>query len=170
MVAVNDKFPAGTEFVYVPFTPESADVKACGIPGPLNFDKEFGDKTVVIVSIPGAFTPTCMENHVPPFLENLSALKAKGVDAFIVLAANDPFVMSAFAKVNKVADDSVYFVTDPDAALSKNLGFTLQLPPGFGLRTGRYALIVKKGVITYIGNEPGSGLTVSSYEAVDAAL
>ncbi|KAK7204843.1 putative peroxisomal protein [Myxozyma melibiosi] len=170
MVAVNDKFPTETKFVYVPITPETSDIKACGIPGPLDFDKEFADKTVVIVSIPGAFTPTCMENHVPPFLEHLSDLKAKGVDVFIVVAANDPFVMSAFAKANKVSDDSVYFVTDPDAELSKKLGFTLQLPPGFGLRTGRYALVVKKGVITYVGNEPGSGLTVSSYESVIAAL
>ncbi|KAK9449585.1 Redoxin [Limtongia smithiae] len=173
MVSVGDKFPAGAEFVYVPYTPESADIKACGIPIGLNFDKEFAGKTVVIVSIPGSFTPTCTVNHIPPYIANLPTLKAKGVDALVVLSANDPFVQSAFGKANGAADESVYFVCDPAASVSKSLGegFTVDMPPAFGTRTARYALVVKDGVVTYVAAEASpKDLVGSSYEAVEAAL
>ncbi|KAK9463339.1 putative peroxisomal protein [Lipomyces oligophaga] len=170
MVAVGDKFPSGVKFMYVPYLPENSDIKACGIPTPLDADKVFAGKTVVIVSIPGSFTPTCTANHIPPYVENLSALKSKGVDLVICLSANDPFVQSAFGKASGVADEDFIFACDPAAEFSKSIGYTLDLPPMLGTRTARYALIVKDGVITYMKKEDGGDVTVSGYEAVSAAL
>ncbi|KAK9491308.1 Redoxin [Lipomyces doorenjongii] len=164
-----DKFPEGVNFLYIAYTPEVADVKACGIPIPLDFDKEFGDKTVVIVSIPGAFTPTCTVNHIPPFVEKFETLTSKGVDAVIVLSANDPFVQSAFGKVNGVTDESFIFATDPAAEFSKSVGLSVDLPPAMGTRTARYAIIVSKGVVKYIEKD-AKGVVGSGVDAVLAAL
>ncbi|KAK9428184.1 Redoxin-domain-containing protein [Lipomyces doorenjongii] len=96
-----------------------------------------GDKTVVIVSIPGAFTPTCTASHIPPFDEKFETLTSKGVDAVIVLSANDPFVRSTdptyrLWQVNGVTDESFIFATDPPAEFSKSVGLSLDFPPAFG--------------------------------------
>ncbi|KAK9479508.1 Redoxin [Lipomyces japonicus] len=169
-IKAGDKFPSGVQFSYIPYTPNNSDIKACGIPITLDFDKEFSSKKVVIVSIPGAFTPTCTANHVPPFAENFEALKAKGVDAVIVLSANDPFVQSAFGKANNVTDENFIFASDPAASFSKSVGLSVDLPPAFGLRTARYALVIDNGVVTYVGQELAKELTVSGYDAVVAQL
>ena len=68
---------------------------------------EFQNKKVVLVAVPGAFTPTCQEQHVPSYLANLEKFKAKGVDQIIVIASNDAWVMSAWGKANGVKDDSI---------------------------------------------------------------
>ncbi|KAK9241230.1 Redoxin [Lipomyces kononenkoae] len=168
-LTVGDKFPEGVKFSYVAYTPATADIKACGIPIPLDFDKEFSDKTVVIVSIPGAFTPTCTANHIPPFVEKFAALKSKGVDAVIVLSANDPFVQSAFGKALGVTDENFIFASDPAATFSKSAGLSLDLPPAFGTRTARYAIIVSKGVVKYVEKD-SEGVSGSGVDAVLAAL
>ncbi|KAK9368780.1 Redoxin [Lipomyces kononenkoae] len=164
-----DKFPEGVKFSYIAYRPENADIKSCGIPITLDFDKEFGDKTVVIVSIPGAFTPTCTANHIPPFVERFAALKSKGVNAVIVLSANDPFVQSAFGKANGVTDESFIFATDPAAEFSKSVDLSLDLPPVMGTRTARYAIIVSNGVVKYVEKD-AQGVSGSGVDAVLAAL
>ena len=63
-----------------------------------------------MVAVPGAFTPTCSVNHIPPYIENLSKLKSKGVDVVAVIAGNDAFVMSAWGKANGIKDDSIVSV------------------------------------------------------------
>ena len=80
---------------------------SCGIPISYNASKEWADKKVVLFSVPGAFTPTCSEQHLPGYLRHLGDLKGKGVDVVAVVASNDPFVMSAWGKVNGVKDDVV---------------------------------------------------------------
>jgi len=127
-------------------------------------------KKVVIVSIPGAFTPTCTANHVPPFVEHASVLKQKGVDAVIILSANDPFVQSAFGKANGVTDDFFYFACDPAASFSKSVGLSVELPPALGTRTARYAIVVDHGVVEYVEAEPGRDVSVSGYDAVISTL
>ena len=78
---------------------------------------EFANKKVVLVSVPGAFTPTCQEQHVTSYLANLDKLKAKGVDAIVFIAFNDAFVMSAWGKANGINDDSIvcfpFLISDP---------------------------------------------------------
>lgn len=67
----------------------------------------FKNKKVVLVAVPGAFTPTCQANHLPGFIQNIEALKAKGVEQVVVIASNDPFVMSAWGKANYTKDDFI---------------------------------------------------------------
>lgn len=164
---VGSEFPKGVHFGYIPYKEETKDIKACGFPLQLYLDKVVPGKKVVIVAVPGAFTPTCTANHLPPYAEKYQELKAKGVDQVIVLAANDPFVMSAFGKAENLADKFI-FASDVGAEFSKSLGFSIDMTKGgMGVRTGRYALIVEDGKITYAGNEEDpSQVTVSGVDAV----
>jgi len=161
---VGDSFPEGVTFSYIPYTEEKGDITACGIP--INYDasKEFAGKKVVLFSVPGAFTPGCSAKHLPGYIENLAALKAKGVDIVAVIAYNDAFVMSAWGKANGIKNDDILFLSDVDTAFSKKLGWTL------GERTARYAIVIDNGKITYAEKEPGRDVSVSSAEAVLAKL
>ncbi|KOS18205.1 putative peroxiredoxin [Escovopsis weberi] len=161
---VNDSFPEDVSFSYIPVTPETIEVTSCGIPQTFEASKEFKNKKVVLVSVPGAFTPTCQANHIPSFTKNIAALKEKGVDQVVVIGYNDCFVMSAWAKVNYTTDDFIVFASDDGAKFSKSLGWTL------GERCGRYAIVIDNGKVVYAENEPAGGVTVSGAEAVLAKL
>ncbi|KAH8759332.1 peroxiredoxin type-2 [Diaporthe sp. PMI_573] len=139
-------FPENVTFQYVPYSPEKAELNACGIPIKLDASKEFLDKKVVLVAVPGAFTRTCSEKHVPSFVQNQDALRAKGVDKVVVIAYNDAMVMSAWGKANSVTDDYIIFASDTDVKFSASLN--LVKDDG---RTQRYALVVDHGKITYVG-------------------
>ncbi|KAI1162906.1 putative peroxisomal membrane protein [Nemania serpens] len=161
---VGDVFPADVSFLYVKPTPETSDVLACGIPTKFDASAEFKDKKAVIVSVPGAFTPTCQNTHITGYLAKLGELKAKGVDVVITIAFNDPFVMAAWGKANGIKDDSILFATDNEAAFSKTLGWTL------GPRTARYAIVVDHGKVVYAEKEPAGDVGVSGVDAVLAKL
>ncbi|KAI3321527.1 Redoxin [Xylariaceae sp. AK1471] len=159
-----DSFPEGVSFLYVKPTPETSDVLACGIPTKFDASAEFKDKKVVLVSVPGAFTPTCQVTHITGYLSKLGDLKAKGVDLVVCIAFNDPFVMAAWGKANGIKDDSLLFMTDNEAEFSKSLGWTL------GPRTARYAVVVDHGKVVYAEKEPGRDVGVSGVDAVLAKL
>lgn len=130
----------------------------------------FGGKTVVLFAVPGAFTPTCSIKHLPGFLEHLDALKAKGVDTVACMAVNDQFVMEAWAK-SQNAIDKIMFLADGSGLFTKALGLEFDLTArGLGIRAQRFAMIVKDGVVTYLGVEEPGGFEVSKAEAVLAAL
>lgn len=93
-------------FRWAPITDPSPT--ACGKPQAYNASSEFANKKVVLVSVPGAFTPGCQALHLPPFVQKISDLESKGVDLVVVIASNDAFVMSAWGKVNGVTGDSMY--------------------------------------------------------------
>lgn len=158
-----DDFPEGVSFTYVPYKPETSAVTACGIPVKYDASKEFKDKKVVIVSVPGAFTPTCQNTHIQGYIEKLSELKAKGVDQVIVIAYNDAWVQAAWAKANGIKDE-IIFASDDNAAFSNSIGWTL------GPRTARYAIVVDHGKVIYAEKEPGKEVTVSGVDAVLAKL
>ncbi|KAA8905312.1 hypothetical protein TRICI_005331 [Trichomonascus ciferrii] len=161
-----DQFPKGAKFAYVPYKDENSSVVSCGIPIEYDCDKELPNKKVVIVAVPGAFTPTCTANHIPPFIQKAKDIKAKGVDDIIVIAANDPFVQSAWGKALG-AKDEIIFASDADANVSAKGGYSLDLSAkGMGTRTARYAMIVDHGKITYAEKEPGSEVSVSGVDAV----
>ncbi|KAL6298518.1 1-Cys peroxiredoxin isozyme [Sparassis latifolia] len=167
-VKVNDVVPSGT-FTYVPYTAELDAHTACGIPIQLSTN-EWKGKKVVIFSVPGAFTPTCHVNHLPPYLEKYDQFKAKGVDVLAVVAANDAFVMSGWARFQELKD-KILALSDADAAWSKSLGLTVDLSSrGLGVRTARYAIILDDLVIKYVEVEPGTDVTVSGADAVLAHL
>ncbi|KAJ9155677.1 hypothetical protein NKR23_g1816 [Pleurostoma richardsiae] len=160
-----DSFPEGVTFTYIPYTPEKASLGACGLPIKYDASKEFKNKKVVVVAVPGAFTPTCTERHLPGFLEKKEELKAKGVDNLIIIAYNDAFVMSAWGKANGVQDDYTLFMSDDGLKFSKPIGWYA------GDRTARYALIVDHGKVTYAEKETAMGaLDVSGVDAVLSKL
>jgi peroxiredoxin (alkyl hydroperoxide reductase subunit C) len=130
----------------------------------------FAHGKVVMFAVPGAFTPTCSAKHLPGFVENLAALKAKGVDKVICLAVNDAFVMGAWAKDQKIGD-SIVMLADGSGAFTKALGLELDLVArGLGVRSQRFALITVDGVVTHLAVEEPGGFDVSRAEAVLEAL
>ncbi|KAF4628374.1 hypothetical protein G7Y89_g9773 [Cudoniella acicularis] len=125
---------------------------------------EWANKKVVLFSVPGAFTPGCSARHLPGYINNLAALKAKGVDIVAVIAFNDAWVMSAWGKANGIKGDDILFLSDVETKFSQSLGWTN------GERTARYALVIDHGKVTYAEKEPGRDVSVSSAEAVLAKL
>ncbi|KAG1745721.1 thioredoxin-dependent peroxidase [Suillus lakei] len=114
--------------------------------------------------------PTCHINHLPPYLTKYGEFKAKGVDVIAVVAANDPFVMSGWGRVEGLTD-KIITLSDPNAVWSGSLGLSVDLSErGFGVRTARYAMIIDDLVIKYVEAEPGPGVTVSGADAVLAKL
>ncbi|RAL11219.1 peroxiredoxin family protein [Aspergillus homomorphus CBS 101889] len=159
-----DSFPADVVFQYIPWTEESGEISACGIPIAYNASKEWADRKVVLFAVPGAFTPTCSINHVPGYIQNLPKLKEKGVEVVAVIASNDPFVMSAWGKANNIKGDDILFLSDPDAKFANSIGWA-----NSG-RTGRFAIIIDHGKVTYAQIETEQGVKVSGADAVLAHL
>ncbi|KAE9978997.1 hypothetical protein EG328_001126 [Venturia inaequalis] len=163
---VGDKFPEGIQFDWAPIT--DLDATNCTRPQVYDANKEWAGKKVVLVSVPGAFTPGCQAYHLPPYIQKLKELQAKGVDIVAVIASNDGFVMQAWGKVNKVTGDDILFLSDTKTFFSKNYGWDA----GAGDRNGRWAMVIDKdGTITYAEVEPSPGqVTVSGAEAVLSKL
>ncbi|KAL2127955.1 hypothetical protein VTI74DRAFT_9932 [Chaetomium olivicolor] len=159
-----DAFPSGVTFTYIPPT-GSLDLTVCGLPTKYDASKEFQTKKVVLVAVPGAFTPTCQEQHITSYLANLDKLKAKGVDSVIFIASNDAFVMSAWGKANGVKDESILFMSDANADFSRSIGWAS------ADRTGRYAIVVDHGKVVYAETDTQRGsIAHSGAEGVLAKL
>ncbi|KAK6464255.1 alkyl hydroperoxide reductase [Scheffersomyces coipomensis] len=163
-IEVNEKFPTNVNPKYIPYSKANDHITACANPIDLNLAKEFAGKTVVVTAAPGAFTPTCTEQHIPDYLKHLQDFKDKGVDKIIILTANDPFVLAAWGKALGYKDEENYvvFATDPLAKISKELGesYVEDLSSaGFGIRTARYAGLVVDGTIKFLENEESLGFT-----------
>jgi peroxiredoxin len=128
-------------------------------------------KKVVLFAVPGAFTPTCSEKHLPGFVEQAEAIKAKGVDAILCVAVNDPFVLSAWEKARSV-DGKVKILSDGNAEFTRAIGLDLDAS-GFGLgtRSKRYAMVVEDGVVkTLMVEDVPTQAEKSSASAILAAL
>ncbi|MEE9254247.1 MAG: peroxiredoxin, partial [Pseudomonadales bacterium] len=124
---------------------------------------------VVLFAVPGAFTPTCSNAHLPGYVVNADKIKAKGVDSIICLSVNDAFVMDSWGK-DKNADELI-MVGDGNAEFTKAMGLEMD-GSGFGLgtRSQRYALVAEDGVITKLSVEAPGKFEVSSAEAILEAL
>jgi glutaredoxin/glutathione-dependent peroxiredoxin len=155
-IKVGDKVPSGSFGI----------MKSEG-PGSMTTDELFKGKTVVLFSVPGAFTPTCSKTHLPSFVQNAAAIKAKGVDTIACLAVNDVFVLDAWAK-GAGADGKVLMLGDGNATYTKALGLELDASGfGMGIRGQRFAMIVKNGVVDKLQLEPSAGqCTVSGGESI----
>jgi peroxiredoxin (alkyl hydroperoxide reductase subunit C) len=130
----------------------------------------FAGKTVALFGVPGAFTPTCSAKHLPGFVNNAAALRAKGVDVIACMAVNDAFVMGAWAK-NQGITDQVVMLADGAAALTKAMGLEFDLTArGLGVRCQRFALVAKDGKVTHVAVEAAGAFEVSKAEAILAAL
>jgi peroxiredoxin len=108
------------------------------------------NKTVVITSVPGAFTPTCSEKHLPDYVKNYRSILEAGVDTICFISVNDPFVMSAWGKINNVPV-GFKMLADSNAEFAKVIGSDIDLTDaGLGLRSIRYTLVVKNNYIEYL--------------------
>ena len=122
----------------------------------------FGGKTVAAFAVPGAYTPTCHAKHLPGFLDNLDALKAKGVDSVACIAVNDMFVVNAWAKDSNAAG-KILFLADGNGDFTKAVGLDFD-GSGFGLgtRSRRYAMLVEDGVVKTLNVEESPGVAEAS--------
>jgi len=127
-------------------------------------DALFGDRTVVLFSVPGAFTPTCSAKHLPGFVAKADEIKAKGVDEIVCTAVNDAFVMGAWGK-SAGADGKVSMLADGNGDFVKAIGLTMDATgAGLGMRGQRFSMIVKNGVVTTLNVEAPRDYNVSSAE------
>src|SRR5688572_32291711 len=144
-IKVGDKVPSGT------FTVMTAEG-----PKPKSSDELFKGKKVVLFAVPGAFTPTCNNNHLPGFVKNAAAIKAKGVDTIAVTGVNDVFVMNAWKKA--AGADAIEFLADGSANWAKAMGLTADLTErGLGVRSQRYCMVVDDGVVKTLNVEDAPG-------------
>ncbi len=133
-------------------------------------DDIFKGKKVVLFAVPGAFTPTCSAKHLPGFVQNADALKAKGVDEIACISVNDAFVMGAWGK-DQGTEGKVTMLADGAAAFAKAIGLELDLNArGMGWRSQRYALVAEDGKVTHLGVEAPGGFEASKAETILAAL
>ncbi|PKA45707.1 Peroxiredoxin-2C [Apostasia shenzhenica] len=127
-------------------------------------------KKVVLIGVPGAFTPTCSMQHVPGFIDSAEVLKSKGVDQILVISVNDPFVMKAWAKTY-ANNKHLKFLADGSANYTKALGLELDLTEkGLGLRSRRYAILVEDLTVKVANIEEGGNFTISGADEILKAL
>ena len=156
MAKVGEKVPSATLRSMGPEGPKAVTTEELFAPG----------KTVVAFALPGAFTPTCSAKHVPGFVAEASALKAKGVDTVACISVNDAFVMGAWGKDQKT-DGKVMMLADGSGDFTKAMGLSMDLTKnGMGVRSQRYAMIVKDGVIKDLFVEKPGAFEVSTAENV----
>lgn len=135
-------------------------------PGAISADDLFSGKKVVLFSVPGAFTPTCSNNHLPGFVEHADAILAKGVDTIACTAVNDVFVMDAWGKDRGVGD-KVTMLADGNGEYVRALGLELDASGfGMGTRGERFAIVVDDGVATHVAVEAPGAFEVSKAEAI----
>ena len=135
-------------------------------PSAISTDDIFKGKTVALFGLPGAFTPTCSAQHLPGFVANADALKAKGVDRIVCLAVNDVFVMGAWGKDQNVGD-KVTLVADGSAAFTKAAGLELDLTErGLGLRCQRFSMVVDDGVVKSLNIDAPGTFEATSAEKI----
>jgi peroxiredoxin len=154
-INVGDRVPSGT-------------LKQMTKDGPANVttDQLFAGKTVVLFSVPGAFTPTCHAKHLPGFVEKYDQFRAKGVDAVACLAVNDVFVMDAWGKAGGVGE-KIAMLADGNAEFTKALGLELDASGfGMGTRGKRFAMVVKDGVVKHLNVESAGEFRVSAADYV----
>ena len=150
-IAIGDRIPA-TKFVK-----PSAD----GLT-PVSSDEFFKGRRVAIFSVPGAFTPTCSAKHLPGFIDNAEALKAKGIDEIACTAVNDAFVMGAWSKSADVTGE-VTMLSDGNGDFAKAVGLEMDGTGfGMGMRGQRFSMVVNDGVVEQLNVEAGGEFRVSA--------
>ncbi|WP_382322840.1 peroxiredoxin [Hydrogenophaga sp. UC242_50] len=162
MIKVGDKIPAATLMEY-----SEVEGNGCSIgPNPVDVQKASAGKTIAVFALPGAFTPTCSAKHVPGFVQHAADFKAAGVDEIWCLSVNDAFVMGAWARDQKTGD-KVRMLADGSADFAKATGLTLDLTGrGMGLRSNRYSMLVKNGVVQSLNVEGPGKFEVSDADTL----
>ncbi|KAI3406534.2 hypothetical protein KGF56_000666 [Candida oxycetoniae] len=185
-ISQGDQFPKGVKFTYIPIDLSDTsliDPLKCQQPISLNLDNlitRFSQSNfLLIVSVPGAWTPLCGEQHIPAYLQNLAKLKSQKIGAVVIIGANDPFVMNGWAKVLikeyvKTAEQPIpelIFAMD-STGFSKSQNLTNESDITGFTRNKRYALLVdcSNREIKYLGVETERKVDKSGVDAVLAKL
>lgn len=157
MIEVGQALPAGT-------------LSQLTSEGMVNHDvaELFAGKKVVLFAVPGAFTPTCSEAHLPGYVVLADKLQAKGVDLIACVAVNDAFVMKAWGEVHNASE--LLMLGDGDASFTKALGLSMDTEGFGGVRSQRYAMVIENGVVTLLNVEEAGEFEASTAETVLAAL
>jgi peroxiredoxin (alkyl hydroperoxide reductase subunit C) len=139
-------------------------------PREITTDQIFQGKTVVLFAVPGAFTPTCSAKHLPGYIEHAQDFAAKGVATIVCMAVNDAFVLGAWARSQGVGSE-IIMLADGSAEFTRALGLELDLVArGLGVRSQRFAMLVKDMTVTYLAIEKPGDFDVSRAEAILAQL
>jgi peroxiredoxin len=150
----------------------SVTLRMLGPEGPqaISSDEFFKGKRVVLFGVPGAFTRTCSQRHLPGYVTHAAALKAKGVDTIACIAVNDAFVMGAWGRQHG-AEGKVVMLGDGSADFTRAVGLELdRTKEGMGIRSQRYAMLVEDGIVKALNVEKPGEFGVSSAEAMLQAL
>eukprot|EP01018_Ginkgo_biloba_P021283 Gb_10278 [translate_table: standard] len=129
-------------------------------------------KKIILIAVPGAFTPTCSQKHLPGFVDKADQLRAKGVDLIACVSVNDAFVLKAWAESIGVGD-KVLLLSDGNGHLTRAMGVAVDLsdkPVGLGVRSRRYSLLADDGVIKVLNLEEGGSFTISGADDMLKAL
>lgn len=143
---------------------------AAGRDREVSTDELFRGKRAVLFAVPGAFTPTCSDYHLPGFVEQADALKARGIDLIACVAVNDHFVMEAWAKAREVGD-RILMLADGNGDFARAMGLEMDSSRfGLGIRSRRYAALVEDGVLKAIHIDQPGRFEVSSAERMLESL
>lgn len=138
-------------------------------PQPVSTAEYFAGRKVILVSVPGAFTPTCSAYHLPGFVEHATEFADKGIDAIACMAVNDVFVMHAWGMDSHA--DGIDMLADGNAEFAESLGLDMDASAfGMGKRSQRFALVADDGVVTHLLVEAPGDFKVSSAESVLSVL
>jgi len=158
-IQVGDKVPSATLKYLSPEGPKE-----------ITSDELFRGKTVALFAVPGAFTPTCSQRHLPGYVDRAQDIKSKGVDTIACLSVNDAFVMGAWGKDQK-SGDKVMMLADGSGDFTRAVGLELDArKAGLGVRSQRYSMLVEDGVVKTLNIEKPGQFDVSSAEAMLKAL
>jgi peroxiredoxin len=162
MIQIGDKLPAATLYEFV-----DVETEGCSIgPNPVNVPQAAAGKTIALFALPGAFTPTCSAKHVPGYIAQFDALRAAGVDEIWCVSVNDAFVMGAWGRDQGTAG-KVRMMGDGSAEFAQAVGLTLDLNArGMGLRSNRYSMLVKDGVVQSLNVEGPGQFEVSDADTI----
>ena len=139
-------------------------------PGTISTDELFSGKTVAMFGLPGAFTRTCSAKHLPSFIDQADALKAKGVDQIICISVNDAFVQGAWGR-DRGADDKVMMLADGSARFAKAAGLDIDMSEkGYGVRCRRFSMVVEDGVVKTLNIDAPGTYELTSAEAMLAGM
>jgi glutaredoxin/glutathione-dependent peroxiredoxin len=137
-----------------------------GAPRAVSAAERFAGKRIVLFAVPGAFTRTCSQVHLPSFVQQADAIKAKGIDEIVCVAVNDVMVLAAWARENG-ATDKITMVSDGLCEFTRAVGLEQDLSErGLGMRSKRYAMIIEDGKVADIQVEPPGACDISKGEAV----
>lgn len=165
-VAIGDRVPDGTLYEYYD---EPAGACAVG-PNAFQVAEMVQGKTIALFAVPGAFTPTCSEKHLPGFLEHGEALRAKGVDEIWCVSVNDAFVMGAWGHQLNV-DGRVRMLADGSGEWTRKLGLEMDLSTrGMGVRSQRFSALLRDGVVEQLNVEQPGKFEVSDARSLLSRL